>query len=263
MGEMMSTGGRGSQLSLRRKVYAYVEPAAWPYGGLSPFNRLVIGVIVFATILAVLETEPLITELYPKIIVTSELLVTVFFILEYGVRVWVAAENDADQDEWRARVKFFVLPASILDLIVIVTSVLPFFGPGMFLLRAGRLVRILRLASLGGFSEAVKNLTEAVSSRRYELLLSLGLSLTLMLFGATAMWLVEGDGQPEDFGSIPRSLWWALVTLTTIGYGDAFPITPFGKVLAGLVAIAGIGLIALPSGILAAAFSEMARRKGK
>lgn len=256
-----SSEERLSAKTLRRRVYEYVEPSAWPPGGLSPFNKCVIAVIVLATLFAIVETEPLITNRFGRELSIAETLIVSLFIAEYLLRFWVSAEQQRDGGGWKSRLKFIVIPASIVDLVVIATSLLPFFGPSTFLLRAVRLVRIIRLASLGGFSLALATLLEAVSSRRYELLLSLGLALGLMLLGATAMWLVEAEVQPDQFGSIPRALWWALVTLTTIGYGDAFPVTPIGKLLAALVAVAGIGLIALPSGILAAAFSDIAQQK--
>lgn len=247
--------------TLRQRVFRMVEPDAWGGSGVSFFDRSVIAVILIATLLAVVETEGSIVDAYGTQLAWAEAIIATLFILEYVTRFWIAAEHLKDGGGWRSRLKFVLLPASIVDLIVIMTALLPFFGSGVFLLRALRMVRILRLANLGGFSIALATLAEAVGSRRHELLLSLSFSVMLMLFGATAMWLAEGTVQPEKFGSIPRALWWAIVTLTTIGYGDAFPVTPLGKVLAGLVAIAGIGLIALPSGILASAFSEIAHKR--
>ena len=125
-----------------------------------------------------------------------------------------------------------------------------------FVLRIFRLMRILRLIKLGRMSLAMNYLIEAITARRVELLLSFFVGLFFLILSASALYVVEGEVQPDKFGSIPRTLWWAAVTLTTIGYGDVYPVTPLGKVFAGLVAFAGIGLIALPTGILAAAFSE-------
>ena len=98
--------------------------------------------------------------------------------------------------------------------------------------------------------------------RRFELLLSLAVALVLLVLSSTAMYLVEGPTNPEAFGSIPRAMWWSIVTLTTIGYGDVFPVTLGGRMVAGVTAICGIGLIAAPTGILSAAFSDaLARRR--
>ena len=128
------------------------------------------------------------------------------------------------------------------------------------LLRMARLGRILRLAKLGRMSRALEHLSEAVSSRREELLLSLMAGFFLMVVAATALYLAEGAIQPDKFGSILRALWWSVATMTTIGYGDVYPVTPLGKVLAAITAIFSIGFIALPTGILASAFSDAVQR---
>jgi len=130
-------------------------------------------------------------------------------------------------------------------------------------LRFVRFFRILRLAKLGRFSSAWSDLGNAIRSRKEELFLAFSLSAFTMLIASTLMYWAEGAAQPEKFGSIPRTMWWTIVTLTTVGYGDVYPVTPVGKFLCGMVAVAAIGLIALPTGILAAAMSDvMQRRRG-
>jgi voltage-gated potassium channel len=103
--------------------------------------------------------------------------------------------------------------------------------------------------------------SEAIHSRRYELLLTLVAALFVMLISATLLYLVEGPLQPDKFGSIPRALWWSVVTLTTIGYGDVYPESPLGRVLAACTAVTGVGLIAAPAGILAGAFNDAIQRR--
>jgi voltage-gated potassium channel len=105
-------------------------------------------------------------------------------------------------------------------------------------------------------SRAWRHVSTAVHSRRFELGLTLGMALVAMLVSATLLYWAEGEAQPDKFGSIPRSLWWSIVTLTTVGYGDVLPITPLGKFISAVVAIIGIGIIAMPAGIMAAAFSD-------
>jgi voltage-gated potassium channel len=102
---------------------------------------------------------------------------------------------------------------------------------------------------------------EAVAKRRYELGISLIIAAVLMLLSASALYVIEGAGQPEAFGSITRSMWWAVATLTTVGYGDIVPLTALGKAFAAFTALTGIGLIAMPAGILAAAFSEVVQNR--
>ena len=150
-------------------------------------------------------------------------------------------------------------PWSILDLIVIVVSLLPFVIGNASILRMARLARIVRLAKLGRMSDAMTHLTRAVRICKDELILVIALAGAVLIAAATALYWIEGDVQPDKFGSVPRSMWWAVVTMTTIGYGDVFPITPGGKVAAGALAIVGVGLIALPAGIMAGALSQVIR----
>jgi voltage-gated potassium channel len=161
------------------------------------------------------------------------------------------------------RIRYALTLGAIVDLGVVLVSLLPFVAGSLFPLRLLRLFAIVRFAKLGRLSAAMRHLTGAIVERRHEIILTILFAMTLIIIGASAMWLAEGDVQPDKFGSIPRSMWWAAITLTTIGYGDVYPITVPGKIIAVMVAVAGIGLIAMPAGILAAAFSEAMARSRK
>jgi voltage-gated potassium channel len=182
------------------------------------------------------------------------------YTVEYLARAWTAAENPRYGPGWGGLWRYMRSPIAIIDLISIFTS---FVTPGHlqpYLLRAFRLARILRLAKLGRMSNAMGYLIEAMAARRYELLFSLFASLTFMVFSASLLYLVEGPAQPDKFGSIPRALWWATAALTTIGYGDVYPVTVLGRIFGAAVALGGIGLVAMPTGIMAAAFSEAVQK---
>lgn len=114
----------------------------------------------------------------------------------------------------------------------------------------------MRLARIGRFSQAWTSLFEAISKRGSEIAISITIAFILIIISSTVLYLAEGAAQPEEFGSIPRAFWWSVATLTTVGYGDVTPVTGLGKVFAGITAILGVGLVAMPTGILAAAFSE-------
>lgn len=241
--------------SLRRRAYHQIEPQARAHG-LSPANKALVALIILATALAITETEPTLIRTYGRAFTWAEYMLGSLFALEYAVRLWTAPERQPGRPAWRARLGFMLSLAAIADLIAVVSSFMIVGTSGTLLLRWVRLARIVRLAKLGRMSRALDHIVEAVLSRRDELLLSLVAGLSLIVIAATALYLTEGAVQPDKFGSIPRALWWAVATMTTIGYGDVYPITPLGKVLASVTAILSIGLIAMPTGILAAAFSD-------
>ena len=251
----MAAESRGLQAWLQRQF----SPRWWPYEGLSPLNLAICWLIVVSSLLVMLETEPVVRELAPRFFDTIEWVFLGLFAVEYVARVY-AAGADSRFAGVSGRLRYMVRPGPVLDLVALLPALLIAGGSDAFLIRLVRLVRILRLARLGRFSRALGLIEEAVSSRRHELLIACGLALSALILSAVLIYLVEGRVQPEAFGSIPRALWWAVATLTTVGYGDVYPITPPGRMVAALAAIAAIGLVAMPAGILAAAFSDALRR---
>ena len=157
--------------------------------------------------------------------------------------------------------RYALTPVAIFDFLAVMPLFLTILGSEAYILRLLRLMRIMRLAKLGRYSAAAKAIGKAINSRRHELVVSLFAGVLLMLVAATCLYIAEGATQPEAFGSIPRAMWWAIATLTTVGYGDTYPVTAIGKVFAGLTAIIGIGLVAMPAGILAAAFSDVLQKQ--
>jgi voltage-gated potassium channel len=243
-------------LSIRRWFYVNLQPAERKKRGLSPLNRLIVAVICLAVIVAILESEPSVHAGRERLFLTAELIFGTIFLVEYLIRIWISAENPAYGGGWRGYLRYIFSPWAIIDLLAMSTLFLTFFGNETSILRLFRLLRILSLAKLGRYSSAIQAIGTAVKSRRYELLMSLMIAGMLLLISSTLLYMLEGEVQPRAFGSIPRAMWWSIATLTTVGYGDVIPQTVFGKILAGLTAITGIGLIAMPTGILAAAFSD-------
>lgn len=251
------------RISLRRRLYRQLQPSAWPRNGLSPLNRCLFAMILFAVVCAILETEPTIADGREALFQGLENLFGLIFGAEYLARLWTSAENAGQAGGWRARLRFIVSPAAIVDLLAIVVSLTTVTGTKPFLLRIFRLMRILRMVKMGRMSLAMGYLVEAVVARRVELMFSFFVGMFFLILSASALYVVEGEVQPEKFGSIPRAMWWATATLTTIGYGDVYPITTLGKICAAISAIAGIGLVAMPTGIMAAAFSEAVQRHAR
>lgn len=246
--------------SLRSRVHRQLEPRAWTAGGLSPVNKLIVMLILLATAAAIVETEPEVYTRYGPVFDGVELLFGLLFLVEYVARLWSIAEDRGESSAFARRVRFVFSPSALIDLAVVSVTLVPFIPINPAMLRLVRLLRIARLAKLGRMSSALRHLSGAIWLRRYELGLTLMLAAGVLIIGASALYWLEGELQPDKFGSIPRALWWAVITLTTIGYGDVYPITPGGKIAASLLAIAGVGLIALPAGIMAGAMHEAMRR---
>jgi len=247
--------------TLRHRLYCELDPAARERQGLSLANRLLVYLILLATALAVADTEPMLTGGREHLFRAAELLLTGIFVVEYAARLWVAAENPVCRQSRFPRLRYALTPAALIDLLAILPTLLSMGAGSALFLRFFRVLRILRLAKLGRTSRAWDDLIHAFRSRRHELYLTIGLAGLVILVSSTLLYLAEADAQPDKFGSIPRAFWWSVVTLTTVGYGDVFPVTPLGKLMSGTVAVAGIGLIALPAGILAGAFSETMHRR--
>lgn len=227
---------------------------------LSRLNILLVAVILLSVTVAVLDTEPSIAIPMEPLFRWLDVVFLAVFGTEYLARLWAAPENLRYGHPLWGRLRWMVSPAALVDLLALAPALILAGATPAYLFRLFRLLRILRLAKLGRFSRAWGLMADAVASRRAELLLTLAAAGLVMLVSACLLYLIEGESQPDKFGSIPRAMWWAVITMTTIGYGDVFPVTPMGKLVAGLTAIAGIGLIAAPTGILAAAFSDAAQR---
>jgi voltage-gated potassium channel len=248
-------------LRLRRRVYAVLE------GGTSAdvISRAVhVGIVALILVsvgTVILESVPSLDQRYGRLFVAIEIIAGVIFTIEYGLRLWSAVDHPPLRGErpWRARWLFAREPSMIIDLVAIIPFFLAFIAPDDF--RVLLIFRLIRFFKLARYSPGMRSLTEAVIEERRALLACLVILMGLMIVAAAAMHMVEGTAQPEKFGSIPESMWWAIITLTTVGYGDAYPITPLGKVVASITALFGLVMLALPVGIIATSFSEVIRRR--
>jgi voltage-gated potassium channel len=248
-------------MTLREKVCHKLFVGAGDSGKLSVVNMFLVVVILAAVAVSILGTEPTIQNAYHNLILDLEISFGVIFTAEYIARLWSVADAEGRGGPWRKRLRFMLHPLAIIDLIVVVTSLMPFFFADVAMLRLVRLLRIVALAKFTRFNHAIEEITMAVWGRRYELIVTISLGWVLLLTGAVALYWAEGDVQPEQFGSVLRALWWSVATLTTVGYGDAVPITPLGKALGAFVALCGVALVAMPAGIMAAAFTDSMQKK--
>ncbi|MEO6224547.1 MAG: ion transporter [Sphingomicrobium sp.] len=249
--------------SVRKRLYRQLDPAAWPRKGLSPLNMAIVVLIIIAVVEAVIDTEPKITRGSERLLDRVEFGIGLIFLVEYFARLWIAVDIPRYQKARFPRLRYASSPMAIIDILAVVPALFAFGGAPSLLLRFFRILRMLRLAKLGRMSSAWEHIREAFVERRDEFALILGLLGITVLISGSLMYFAEADAQPDKFGSIPRALWWAIITMTTIGYGDTYPVTTLGRILGGLIAIVGVLMVALPTGIFAASFTEGLERRGR
>jgi voltage-gated potassium channel len=246
--------------SLRRQVYRQLFAPADDADGLTPTNWVIVAVILVSVVIAVLSTEPTIAREHYATLLAAEMVFGVLFLAEYLARIWTVAEAPGPGSALAKRWRFARSFIGLIDLAVVIASLFPFLVTSASIFRIIRLLRLAELMQFGRFSLALREIGRAVSERRYDIFVTLALAAGLILISATALYWAEAEVQPDAFGSIPRAMWWAVITLTAVGYGDVYPVTPLGKIFASFVALTSIALIAVPTGIIAAAFSDGMQR---
>ena len=219
--------------------------------------------LIFGNVIAiVLSSETQIHKRFFTHFMGFEIFSLIIFTIEYIARVWVSVENENKdfQNHIAGRLRYMFTPMAIIDLLAILpTFFMLFLGSDWLILRSLRLFRVFKLTR---YSHSMELLVTVMKQEAETIVSAIFILLILILISATGIHLVEGHIQPKDFGSIPRALWWSTVTLTTVGYGDVVPVTLMGKVFGIFIVITGIGMAALPAGIMAAGFtSELNRRR--
>ena len=212
--------------------------------------------IVSSLVIAILATEPLIRSQYMPLMRQLDQALAALFALEYLTRLWVAPLEPGQMRGLAGALRYARSPIALLDLLAFAPTLIGLISPELYLLRLMRLLHIGRLGRSSHFRRSLRHFHEALSRKRSQLQISAVYSAVLLLISSSLMYVTESTAQPEAFGSIPRCLWWSVITVTTVGYGDVSPITPIGKVVAAITALSGIVVIAIPIGIIAAGFSE-------
>lgn len=247
---------------IRRRVFEILEPGEQSNRWEQAVDLAVIALIVASVAVVVIQTMPEMAAHQAELEAIERWIVVVFSV-EYLLRVWTAPEAGRYGNGWRACLRYAATPAALIDL----AAVLPYYLAPMaqtntMVLRLLRIFRLVRVLKIGRYHTSMSLLVRVLKLRQEELLVSLGLVLALVMIASTLMYAVEHDAQPKAFPSIPAAIWWGVVTMTTVGYGDVYPVTSAGKFVAGVSVLLGVGLFALPAGILASGFhEELARQK--
>ncbi len=258
---LASLNGRNSDMNLRKRTAELLEQGHYDDRPSRILNLLLIGLISLNVVAIFLESvDPIYAE-YRQHFWIFEVFSVAVFTVEYLARVWSAVDL-AELNDSRpiiGRLKYMLTPIAVVDLIAILPFYLSFYLS--FDLRFLRVMRLLRLFKLTRYSPALGALLDVIQQESEALLAAFVVLLLMLVVSAGGIYLLDHDLQPEAFGSIPGSMWWAIVTLTTLGYGDVVPVTVGGKIFGGLIGLIGIGMIALPAAIMASGFAENVRNR--
>lgn len=184
-----------------------------------------------------------------------EIISSIIFAMEYLARLWVSPEDIRFQKRF-ARLRYALTPLAITDLLATLPGLLPMVDETFLPLRLLRVLRMLRILKLGRYSKAMRRFGDVIRERGPDLFAVTLTVLALLFIGASMVYFAEHDAQPDKFGSITDALWWGMSALSTVGYGDVYPITPVGKVIGSIVSLLGVGLFAMPAGIIASGYME-------
>lgn len=248
---------------LQQRIYELLE-VAHPDDTASRVTDLFLFVLIALNVVAVIvETVEDLATQYAVVFQYFEVFSVGVFTVEYVLRLWTCVADRRYAHPVTGRLRFAGSWHAIVDVLAILPFYLPMFLPiDLRVIRALRFFRLLRFLKLSRYSESMRIFGKVLRSERSELLVALFVAGVLLVLGSSFLYIVEHEAQPDKFSSIPAAMWWGVATLTTVGYGDVAPITPLGRFLGAIVAVMGIGMFALPAGILASGFArEMNKRR--
>jgi voltage-gated potassium channel len=247
----------------KRRIYEILE-ATDPEDALGRLvNFFIMALIVLNVAAVVLESEASIAGRYGPLFDAFGIFSIIAFTAEYALRLWVSDLEPGRSDPLGGRVRFALSPLAIIDLAVILPYYLPVVFPDLRFLRGVRVFWLFRLLGMGRYSESMGTLERVIRAKKEELTVTFFAIVFFLTVASSIIYFLEHDVQPESFPSIPATMWWGLLTLTTIGYGDVYPVTILGKIAGSLIIILGVGMFALPTGILASGFVEEIQGRAK
>ena len=257
--------GRFKPNTFRSRLYEILEVARPGDYASKVFDSLLIVLILTNVLAIILESISELNEKYGIWFEHFDFFSVMVFTVEYILRIWTSVENNqslvAKDTPLKKRLRYMRSPAAIVDLLAILPFYIALIGPSSLDLRILRAFRLLRIFKLTRYSQSMTLMLTAISDHLRSFIAAITILTIVMLLAASGIYVFEKEAQPDAFGSIPHAMWWAFATLTTVGYGDVTPITTWGKVFGAAITVVGVGMVALPAGILASAFSEQLRMR--
>jgi voltage-gated potassium channel len=242
---------------IKQKIYHLVEKGSHGSRINLIFDFTIMTLIILNVIAVILDTIPEINSAIGQFLWFFEIVSVIIFSMEYLMRIFISDLTYPSSSRIKSVLKFMFSFYGLVDLIAIIPFYLPFLIKiDLRFLRILRLLRFFRLLKINRYNNSLNLIWSVVKEKKSELAVTGFVSLLVLLIASFLMYFIEGEAQPDKFPNILACLWWAIATLTTVGYGDVYPITGLGKIVSGLIAVLGIGLVALPTGIVSAGFIE-------
>ena len=252
-------------MGIRKRTWEILEPARTGDRASRYFDISMLALIFLNVVAVVAGSVTSIRAAHGWLLASFEAGSVAIFTLEYLARLWSCTTDARFRRPAAGRLRLALRPMTVVDLLSILPFYLPFVGVDLRSLRALRLLRVVRVAKIGRYYASLSLITKVFRSKKEELVLTTALMALLLVVSASVLYYCENAVQPDVFSSIPATMWWAVATLTTVGYGDMCPVTLSGRFAASIIAMLGIGMFALPTGILGAGFVEeiQKRRQGR
>lgn len=254
----------GFNNNLKERTFNILEYTSTTYKVGMLFNVFMVSLISLNIVAVIIETIPSIYFKLSYFFKVFEIISVIIFTVEYLLRLWCCNVNPKYKHPILGRIRYSFTFLALVDLL----AILPFYLPMLIafdlrFLRALRLFRFLRLLKLGRYSDSLRILGYVFKIKKGELFICFFVVVILLVLSSSLIYFFEHSAQPEDFSSIPATMWWGVATLTTVGYGDICPITPFGRFFGAIIALLGIGMVALPTGVIASGFAEEIKKRNK
>ncbi len=239
----------------KRHVHSLLHPELGDKRPVRLLNGFIIILIILNVAAVMLETVPAIYEPYADLFRVFDLVSVIIFTIEYILRVWSSNHDPRYAHSFHGRLRYMLSAEALIDLL----AILPFYvnifaGLDLRVLRMLRLLRFLRLFRLTAYMKSAQLIKNVFKTRANDLKLSLVLIFFLIIIAACLVYFAEHRVQPEVFTSIPATIWWSIITVTTVGYGDMIPVTLLGKIFTSIISLMGLAILALPAGIITAGF---------
>jgi voltage-gated potassium channel len=249
------------QTSIKKKVFELIDPSHAYDDTSRAFNIGMLVLISLNIVVVILETEAGIYSRYRSFFEIFDAFSVGIFTIEFVLRLWSCTEHPNYKRPVIGRLRYAFSPSMLIDLISILPFYVPLWGMDLRFIRAIRLFRLFRLMKMMRYSQSLTKIVTVIKSKKEELSITLFAGAILLIIASSLLYFIEHNIQPDSFGSIPAAMWWGVVTLTTVGYGDVYPTTVIGKIIGALIAVLGIGLFALPAGIIASGFASELHNK--